>query len=637
MKKWGNMMNIVKANKLNVTVDGKIDILVRYLSGLFLAALALLYFSNSAYAQFDQAAPDAPPERYLASPSGVNFNGLDYVWNGTDLAIGDLSLTRLYGVGFGSPFPSWANNHNIHVIERPVDGGRPSTGEATGRGIAGVNGIVIMGNSSITFRRTSATNIYPTGYQPQGERAEASELSYAGNKFKYTDSGGTIYQFINLPNNRYASLRGGFRPSQKIDYIQYADGRKHDYTYNSTGQLVLLTSNQGYAIRFNNDSRGRLIEACAFNMTVQYVTTNTSCALSSLRISYGYSDSGLSSFTDVEGLVGTMSYDAGNRLTCVRIPGVPTCDYTNTYTYSGIAGDKYRATSQKTADGKTWTYLFTPLDQDTVANTPPDVDLLRRFGHASMTDPDGRKLLLKFYGPALEYTIEAGNKTDYQWNGPIFGHAYLPEGNCSAVSKKLRGVAIQIKTVAKGECPEQDFERGPLYPDDALTTNIGLPEPNSRYRCLSTSAILCNKPLYTIDPKGNRTDYSYASHGGLLSVTGPAVNGIRPQTRTQYQSRYAWVKNASGGYSRAATPIWVKTRDAFCISTAATSNGCAGGAADEVVTTYDYGPTRGVNNLLLRGVAISSAGKTLRTCYRYDALSRRISETQPKGTGSTCA
>ena len=71
----------------------------------------------------------------------------------------------------------------------------------------------------------------------------------------------------------------------------------------------------------------------------------------------------------------------------------------------------------------------------------------------------------------------------------------------------------------------------------------------------------------------------------------------------------------------------------------------------KIVTYYNVGRNYEVNglnrysgpsNLLLKGTAITAANeqgqiKTLRTCYTYDALSRRISETQPKGTGSTCS
>ena len=81
--------------------------------------------------------------------------------------------------------------------------------------------------------------------------------------------------------------------------------------------------------------------------------------------------------------------------------------------------------------------------------------------------------------------------------------------------------------------------------------------------------------------------------------------------------------------------IWLRTATSTCRTSAATGNPaspCAT-AGDEVLTSYDYGPDSGPNTLLLRGQAVTATdggvATTLRTCYAYDALGRKISETQP--------
>lgn len=141
---------------------------------------------------------------------------------------------------------------------------------------------------------------------------------------------------------------------------------------------------------------------------------------------------------------------------------------------------------------------------------------------------------------------------------------------------------------------------------------------------------------------GRQTDYTYDSvHGGVLTKTSPPdANGIRAQVRFEYTQRYAWVKTAGGGYTTAGDPIWVKTRERTCKTSATiTTNGvasCQGGASDEVVTDYEYGPNSGPNNLLLRGVAVTADGQTLRTCYGYDANGRKVSETKPAAGLGVC-
>jgi hypothetical protein len=102
----------------------------------------------------------------------------------------------------------------------------------------------------------------------------------------------------------------------------------------------------------------------------------------------------------------------------------------------------------------------------------------------------------------------------------------------------------------------------------------------------------CNKPTSTTDAKGKVTDYTYdATHGGLLTESAPAdANGIRAVKRYAYVQRYAWIKNAGGGYSHASTPVWLLSEMRTCRTTATMNGACAGGAADEVLTAYEYGP-----------------------------------------------
>ncbi len=72
------------------------------------------------------------------------------------------------------------------------------------------------------------------------------------------------------------------------------------------------------------------------------------------------------------------------------------------------------------------------------------------------------------------------------------------------------------------------------------------------------------------------------------------ATGVRPVERYAYAQRYAWIKNAAGVYLRADAPIWVRTGDAVAAKRAPRlGNACAAGVADEVITSYDYGPDLG--------------------------------------------
>ena len=170
---------------------------------------------------------------------------------------------------------------------------------------------------------------------------------------------------------------------------------------------------------------------------------------------------------------------------------------------------------------------------------------------------------------------------------------------------------------------------------------------SATYDCVQP--INCAKPTSHTDARGNVTNYTYSPiHGGILTETGPAVDvvsstgtvtaGVRPQTRSNYVQRTAWISNGSGGYVQAGTPIWLLASTSSCRTSAATGNPPAPCAVtgDEVLTTYDYGPDSGPNNLLLRGTVVNADGVTLRTCYGYDQRGRRISETQPNANLTSC-
>jgi YD repeat-containing protein len=156
------------------------------------------------------------------------------------------------------------------------------------------------------------------------------------------------------------------------------------------------------------------------------------------------------------------------------------------------------------------------------------------------------------------------------------------------------------------------------------------------YPASCATLLTCNEPSYVIDANGNRTDYTYDSrHGGVLIETRPAVNGVRPQKRYTYVQRYAWYLNASGVMTRETRPIWLLASESYCRTGAASGSGCAL-ANDEVVTTYDYGPDSGPNNLLLRGITVTADGQTHRTCFGHDRYGNKIWERSPNAGMTSC-
>jgi YD repeat-containing protein len=212
------------------------------------------------------------------------------------------------------------------------------------------------------------------------------------------------------------------------------------------------------------------------------------------------------------------------------------------------------------------------------------------------------------------------------------------------VDYKYDGLGRTIKvTLPEGNSTEYVYnERGSVTLRKATGKDGAVTEERAAYPANCVNTITCNKPEAVTDARGFVTNYSYDPvHGGLLTETKPAgADGVRPQTRYEYAQRSAWLRNAGGGYEP-GSPVWLKVRERYCRTTAAAGPSCTGGANDEVVTDFDYGPNSGPNRLLLRGIAVTSLNglglmQTLRTCYRYDTFGRKISETKPSANLPSC-
>lgn len=262
-------------------------------------------------------------------------------------------------------------------------------------------------------------------------------------------------------------------------------------------------------------------------------------------------------------------------------------------------------------NNKTWTYAWEQCTQEERGMS----------WTMTRTDPQGRTIKvrqLSSYSIPDLYTDELGRQFGIGGD-PSVGYSGFgfPEGN--GVGKSFNSRNNRTGSWIQGK-------------------NGGLLGSTATYDSVCSNLITCNRPKTTKDAKGNVTTYDYNPvHGGVTTKTGPAVNGIAPQMRYEYAQRFAWLKNGSGSYSQAATPIWLLVREKSCRTTQGSASGCEGGAADEVVTDYDYGPDSGPNNLLVRGAAVTADGQTRRACFSYDQMGRKISETKPRAGLATCS
>jgi YD repeat-containing protein len=591
----------------------------------------------------------SPPQRHDAkSPTGVSFRGGGFAFEEEDLAIGDetngLRLVRSYNSaadGLSDPYVAavgWTQSFNIYITVQPLpqhpDVMLPPNyyGRCVYNIVGGAGAVGFVYTGSNPPGTTSCGGAQVGTYQPITPAGSKLELITATqNYFRYTGADGSI---INFTPGVAGKALNWTKP----------DGTRLDFTYSggTSGALKSVFSNRGWAILFESATK-----ICAVNLAQTYVSPTSPCPSGAQAVTYTYATGTYSTSWKLMtsatkgGNTRSYQYAANDHVNCIKDPGQSTCRIQNTYTacpedpyfppvQPGVRLRDY-VTSQTDGAGRTYNYTYSvngcPQWQ---SNTDPDY---RSFDYVSttmsetgvpgaivaitdtasqitsLTDPLGRNSQFVYDGSSL-YDYESGDLVE----------TILPEGNKTYFLKDARGNLTSGVTVAKAGSGLANLTQGAIYPPTC------------------SNVMTCNKPTSTTDARGQMTDYIYdAAHGGVLRTIGPVdANGVRPETRSSYVQRTARLKNSAGGYSASSYPVWLLSEQRSCRTSPTVSGACVGGTADEVVTTFEYGPDSGPNNLLLRGVAVTTDGQTLRTCFSYDAYGRRISETQPLAGLASC-
>ncbi|MDF0544552.1 hypothetical protein PX699_19545 [Sphingobium sp. H39-3-25] len=588
--------------------------LARPMKAAFLAGTTLLAgIMLPSLARADDFRDDFP-ELLTMSPLGVNLQTGRFRYTNTDFAIGPFVVQS-----------NWTGSIPDTTAGSNLRGYMYWTNKNTAGGGQMTMIKFMIGENRLGFAVTSASGTL--SYLPWDPGTEGWKLVKSGANYILTNASGEVYTFVDhpsFPNTGY--LDKNKLLSSKVE----ANGHRLDYTYDSSAHLRTVKSNRGYAIVYQFDLSNSKVSICGFNTSQIYVDDNTTCSGSATKVAFNLLSNGtsndISSYIDVRG--GTTSVNrTGGLISCITLINSSTCKLQNSYgpqPGGSILIKPDQVTVQTTATGETYTYDYdmSAYGGDNPAPQPGQIIL----SYATMYGP---KVAFITYenGVAAHIDDSVNGARDYKFSALKPVEVTFPEGNKLKFSYDTNGNALMRRETAKPNSGLTDKVATQTFPASNTFSNPTL---------CNAADVLCKKPITQVDAKGNQTDFTYDSaHGGVLTETGPAVNGVRPQVRYSYAQRYAWIKNSGGGYSQAATPIWVLTQKSICKTGAASGSGCAI-AGDEVVTTYDYGPNSGPNNLELRGVVEDATGLALRTCYGYDAMGNKISETKPRAGLGGC-
>lgn len=569
-----------------------------------------------------------PPDAMMLSPGGVDLRSGVYKVNKTLLEIGAdqaggidfRRITRTYG--YGEPIGKMGQfNHNWDIRFRRK--GRLNGG--------GTDVIVTSDELSYTFLDggTGTPSLTSSGGYATLTRTNVGSDFY----YTLTTADGTVV---------VSRLFGG-APSTLAASVTKATGAKYTLNYDTLGpsggaRLLNVVSNAGYALMLeyypNSGSNFFVSKACVINLTQSLVPANNLCPAGASTVSYAYSGQNLVSETDAAGAVWGFSstfVDTHTPFTeTYSLPGT-----TNPYltvNYDFAESYQIAVTSQVFADGHRYDYYWTTIQ----GNQQGDSAIALSPYYYTENNTNTTYVSLGAYRPNIyapaQVTPGPTIITDPLNRTTTIDYCL---GTCS---KPM----LHIKTLPDGMQATYLHDTFDNIYQTTITPNSGssLASIVTKATFDCSNMVWCNKPKTTTDGNQNVTTYSYwPAHGQIKTKTGPAVGGVNPQTRYDYTQRYAWIANGSGGYVQAASPIWLLTQESFCKTGAPNSSGigCAL-AGDEVITTYDYGPDNGPpNNLLLRGKVEDAGGLNLRTCYTYDQLGRKISETAPRAGLAACS
>jgi hypothetical protein len=367
------------------------------LSIVVVALICAAWFAPPAFAD------SIPPKVDTTTPWGMSPADAQFRLDVTDLSIGPLTLERFTQ----SPAKYWpddsafgllmTSNFDIYVMANYVSASGPPDNVTQH-----YHATVHIGNSAVGTYWIG----YPFGsgeiMNDNGDSA-AGNLTRSGTTLLFTDKDGNVYTF-SPPISATPALGGVIyepaqRASQRVDHINFIDGRVRQFSYDSSQRLKLVTDSTGYAILFDYGTNNMVASACAVDLAVTYVTAASTCTGQPLKVTYQYGMTSvhyggtavvLTGFTDVLGNTTTYTLApfgwGAPQITCIKPPDSETCRFHLTSDSTGA--------HQTLADGAIWT--FVTKAPDSFAPSAPDDVPVDGFT-ATVTDPAGKTSSYDFY------------------------------------------------------------------------------------------------------------------------------------------------------------------------------------------------------------------------------------------------
>ncbi|KWV91776.1 hypothetical protein AUC45_11270 [Erythrobacter sp. YT30] len=424
-------------------------------------------------------------------------------------------------------------------------------------------------------------------------------------------------------------------------YVQYADGERHTFTYetytqNQGGGVVIkyhrplkVVTNRGYEIRFTYESNtGNTTTWRTLASAGIYKGSSSTTPLAQ----HTYSGN---TITDIAGRTwecGTCNahLDAMPLVssTSLTLPGETAPEYTATKSPQPTAW--LAPVAQITNQGVTWNYSYQNLTLNQTATAP-------KFSKITATGPQGATWSADILHPALgsqvvpsvrRITNSTGDETEYIHD--VFGKLrkiVYPEGNSVQVDYDAIGNIIEKRIKAKPNSGLQDIVETANYPGG-----------QGFLPCFGAN---CFKPTWTRDAKGKQTDYTWdGTYEGLLRTKLEPIDANNQRRKTKYTydafrrliSEEVCAANSAGAELTCGTAnSFVTSRTYWGSTTLPATESITDGVGNAPLTTsYSYDDAG-------RTIAVDGPlpGSDDAMYYRYDSVGRKTWEIGPKNENGT--
>jgi RHS repeat-associated protein len=563
------------------------------------AAMTCALLSTTALAApaFAQVANSAPPLHQTIDDFGVDLISGQFRFSLTEATMGSgkgaLSLVRYWGdSGYRD---NWSNGVLTSGSTQTVE-----LGEYSDVFVSGVsqkaNGASFDGS---TYTARDGTTIQYIATSP----ANGLPLSgYACNSV-FTPGACAIPVSVTKPDGTILTLNW--------DFVDRCDDPRDCTSGTSYYRFRGVSSSAGYSFTVNYVSNFPGLSGVPptnwwRKSSVSFANSATACSGECPALTYSLPGT-VATITDALGRQWTLTDNGNNLLAGIRRPG-ETSDSTSVTYVTGTT-----IVSAVTHDGVTRNY-----SRSVLGNTST-MTITDGLGHTKIITGD---LNLDRITSVQD---ELGHTTNYQYdsNGRVT-KITQPEGNYAQYAYDGRGNVTSTTAVAKSGSGLSNIVTSASFPSTC------------------TNQKTCNEPTYTIDAKGNQTDYTYDSnHGGVLTITRPAptTGAVRPQLRNAYSQ----ITAASGDLVYMLTGTSTCQTGSSCTGTSdesksvisynssllptlVSSGDGTGALTATVASTYDA-----AGNLLTTDGPLSGTADTTR--YRYDADREQIGITSPDPDG----